>query len=65
MDDRAHPKVIRVLAEELGAEIDDQVNRLIRLAQGGPGEEGHHREMLVGMIPVFSCGATGNTGVSC
>lgn len=49
----AHPKIIRVLADEPGPGVDGRINALIQLAQNGSTEEARIREMLIGMIPDF------------
>ena len=49
----AHPKIIRVLADEPDPGVDGRINGLIQLAQTGSAAEGRLRELLIGMIPDF------------
>jgi FlaA1/EpsC-like NDP-sugar epimerase len=48
-----HAKVIRVLAEEPAAEIEAEIDELIRIAKLFPHEEGKLREMIVALVPDF------------
>lgn len=49
----AHPKVIRVLAEEPAVELGAKVDDLIRLASVVPDDEVRLREAIVAMVPDF------------
>lgn len=49
----AHPKVIRVLAEEPDPDIDTQINRLITLAQSTQGDDARLRDLVIQMVPDF------------
>jgi FlaA1/EpsC-like NDP-sugar epimerase len=49
----AHPKVIRVLAADPGAEHEGRIDDLIRLAAVSPAEDARIREAIVALVPDF------------
>ena len=49
----AHPKVIRVLADEPAADLEDKIGELIRIASLAPTDEARLRRMIAELVPDF------------